>query len=129
MDGFTRFSKVGALFGEDFDKPEAAREPEVIEPVYSTIDLAAAREAAWREGHDAGLQDAATKDTAATHQAVAAFAEQFATDARQPRRGPSNQPKRSRDCCWTVWRRYSRHSACATAMRRCVRSCARCCRR
>jgi flagellar biosynthesis/type III secretory pathway protein FliH len=80
MDGFTRFSKAGALFGEDFDKPEAASEPEVIEPVFSTIDIAAAREAAWHEGHDAGLQDAATKDTAATHQAIAAFAEQFATE-------------------------------------------------
>ncbi len=80
MDGFTRSSKVGTLFGEDFDKPEAASEPEVIVPVFSTIDIAAAHEAAWRGGHDAGLQDAATSDAAATRQAIAAFAEQFTTE-------------------------------------------------
>ena len=80
MDGFTHFSKVGTLFAEDFDMPEAAPEPEVIEPVFSAGELAAARDAAWREGHDAGLQDAATSDAAATRQAIAAFAEQFATE-------------------------------------------------
>jgi flagellar assembly protein FliH len=80
MDGFTHFSKVGTLFAEDFDMPEAASEAEVIEPVYSAVELAAARDAAWREGHEAGLQGAATSEAAATRQAIAAFAEQFATE-------------------------------------------------
>jgi hypothetical protein len=80
MDGFTHFSKAGTLFAEDFDTPEAASEAVVIERVYSAGELAAARDEAWREGHDAGLQDAATSEAAATHQAIAAFAEQFATE-------------------------------------------------
>jgi flagellar biosynthesis/type III secretory pathway protein FliH len=80
MDGFTRFPKVGKLFAEDFDVPEVAPDPKVIEPVYSASELAAAHDAAWRDGHDAGLQDAATGDAAATRQAIAAFAEQFATE-------------------------------------------------
>ena len=80
MDGFTHFPKVGKLFAEDFDVPEAAPDPEVIEPVYSARELTAARDAAWRDGHEAGLQDAATSDNAATRQAIAAFAEQFTTE-------------------------------------------------
>jgi hypothetical protein len=75
---------------------------------------------------DLRLQDAATSDAAATRQAIARC-RQFATECRRPRE-PSNQLKQLRDCCWTVWRRYSR-SACATAMPRCVRSCAQCCQR
>ena len=80
MDGFTHFANVGTLFAEDFDVPEVVPDAEVIEPVYSVSELTAAREAAWREGHDAGSQDAATSDAAATHQAIVAFAEQFATE-------------------------------------------------
>ena len=35
MDGFASFPRVGALFAEDFDLPETAPEPEVIDPVFS----------------------------------------------------------------------------------------------
>ena len=80
MDGVTQFPKVGKLFAEDFDVPEVAPDPEAIEPVYSARELTAARDAAWRDGHEAGLQDAATSDNAATRQAIAAFAEQFAME-------------------------------------------------
>jgi flagellar biosynthesis/type III secretory pathway protein FliH len=80
MDGFTHFPKVGKLFAEDFDVPEVAPDPAVIEPVYSASELTAARDAAWRDGHEAGLQDAAASDDAATRQAIAVFAEQFAAE-------------------------------------------------
>ena len=130
MDGFTHFAKVGTLFAEDFDLPEVAPEPEVIEPVFSAGELTAAREAAWRDGHDAGLQDAATSDAAATRQAIAAIAEQFAHGMRRghgagravgrsDRAAAAGQPGGD----------VSRRSARATATRRCAPSCAPCCRR
>jgi flagellar assembly protein FliH len=81
MDGsvHTRPSSrpIGALFGEDFDRPEAAPEPEVIEPVFSAAELANAREAAWRQGNAAGLEEAAASDAAATRRAIEALATQF----------------------------------------------------
>ena len=80
MDGFAHDPRVGALFTEDFDLPAAAPEPEVIEPVFSTRELTAAREAAWREGHAAGLQEATASDAAAMRQALVAIAGQFATE-------------------------------------------------
>ncbi len=70
--------KVGELFAEDFDRPSPALESEVVEPMFSAGELAAAREAAWRDGRDAGLREAAASDAATTHRAMAAFAEQFA---------------------------------------------------
>ena len=48
---------VNVLFDEDFDVPEAAPEPEVIEAVFSASEMAGAREAAWRAGHAAGVQE------------------------------------------------------------------------
>ena len=71
----------GALFAEDFDMPatEAAEAP-VVEPVYSARELAAAREASWRDGHDAGLHEAAAGDAAATAAAVRSVAERFAAE-------------------------------------------------
>ncbi|HME26810.1 MAG TPA: hypothetical protein VKI44_36720 [Acetobacteraceae bacterium] len=80
MDGFAHDPGVGALFTEDFDLPVAAPEPEVIAPVFSIGELSAARETSWRDGHTAGLQDATTSDAAATRQALAAIAEQFAME-------------------------------------------------
>jgi flagellar biosynthesis/type III secretory pathway protein FliH len=79
MNGFAQ--AAGALFAEDFDTPttEAVEAP-AVEPVYSARDLAAAREAAWRDGHDAGLQEAATGDAAATACAVRNVAERFAAE-------------------------------------------------
>jgi flagellar biosynthesis/type III secretory pathway protein FliH len=80
MDGFAHFPRVGALFTEDFDLVGAAPEPEVIEPVFTAAELAAAREAAWRDGHDAGLQEAGAADVAVTRQAMADVATQFAAE-------------------------------------------------
>jgi hypothetical protein len=78
MDGFAHRPKLGTLFAEDFDTPDAALEPEVIEPVFSAAEMTAAREAAWRDGHAAGLEEAIAGDAAATRQAMTAIAEQFA---------------------------------------------------
>jgi hypothetical protein len=85
MDGFHHASQrsrnLGALFDEDFDTPDAAPEPEVIEPVFSASELAGAREAAWREGQAAGLQEAAAGDAAATRRAVENIATQLKAEA------------------------------------------------
>ncbi len=82
MDGSLNFKPssrpLGALFGEDFDRPEASPEPEVIEPVFSAAELANAREAAWQQGNAAGLQEAAASDSAATRRTIEAIAAQFA---------------------------------------------------
>jgi flagellar assembly protein FliH len=80
MDGFAHRLSVGTLFTDDFDAPEVAAEPAVVEPAFSASDVAAAREAAWREGHAAGLQEASTRDASMTQQAVTTLAEQFATE-------------------------------------------------
>jgi hypothetical protein len=80
MDRPVHPPRFGTLFAEDFDLPEAAPEPATIEPVFSLAELTAAREAAWREGHAAGLQEAATADAAATGQAIAQIATQLRTE-------------------------------------------------
>jgi flagellar biosynthesis/type III secretory pathway protein FliH len=85
MDGSLHFTQsprpLGALFEEDFDLPEIAPEPEVIEPAFSAAELASAREAAARKGHAAGLEEAAASDAAATRRAIESVASQLA-DAR-----------------------------------------------
>jgi flagellar biosynthesis/type III secretory pathway protein FliH len=79
MDSFAH--APGALFAEDFDMPAtAATDSAAADPVYSACELAAAREAAWRSGHDAGLREAAAGDAAATAAAVRAVAERFAAE-------------------------------------------------
>src|ERR1700760_3428977 len=80
MDGFAHSPRMDALFPEDFDGPEEAPEPEVIEPVFSVSELAAARDAAWQEGHAAGLQAATESEAAATRQALEAIGEQFVAE-------------------------------------------------
>jgi flagellar biosynthesis/type III secretory pathway protein FliH len=70
----------GALFSEDFDRPDLVPEPEATEPAFSPADLAVAREAAWRDGRDAGLREAAASDAAAACETMKAFAEQFALE-------------------------------------------------
>ena len=80
MDGLADSPRLGALFAEDFDRPETAPQPEAVAPVFSASELAAEREAAWHDGHVAGLQDAAASDAAATRHAIGAFAEQFAAE-------------------------------------------------
>ena len=85
MDGSLHFRPsarvLGALFEEDFDRPESAAEPEVIEPIFSAAELADAREAAWRAGNAAGAEEAAAGDAAAARRAIESIAAQFA-DAR-----------------------------------------------
>jgi flagellar biosynthesis/type III secretory pathway protein FliH len=85
MDGSVHFKSssrpLGALFGEDFDRPDATPEPDAIEPVFSAAELANAREAASREGNAAGRDEAVACDAAATRVAIEALAAQFA-DAR-----------------------------------------------
>jgi flagellar biosynthesis/type III secretory pathway protein FliH len=83
MDG-THFAarplrSFGAMFAEDFDLPASAPEPEVIEPTFSVAELASAREAAWRDGHDAGIEEATATDAAATRHAVEAIAGELHT--------------------------------------------------
>jgi flagellar biosynthesis/type III secretory pathway protein FliH len=82
MDGSLHFrpssQPLGTLFGDDFDRPETAPEPEVLEPVFSAAELASAREVAWREGNAAGLQEAAASDAAAARRAIESVAAQFA---------------------------------------------------
>jgi flagellar biosynthesis/type III secretory pathway protein FliH len=85
MDASLHFTQsprsLDALFADDFDMPDVAPEPEVIEPVFSAAEVANEREAAWRQGHASGLQEAAATDAAATRSAIEAVAAQFA-DAR-----------------------------------------------
>jgi len=80
MDGFAHLSRPGTLFAEDFDLPQAAPEPEVIEPSFSAAELTAAREAAWQDGQAEGMQQAAASEAAATRQVLAAIAEQLAEE-------------------------------------------------
>src|SRR4051794_22252339 len=66
-----------ALFAEDFDAREVPPDPEVIEPSFSASELAGARDAAWREGHLAGLHETAASEAVATRQALEAIASQI----------------------------------------------------
>jgi hypothetical protein len=79
MDGSlhapSRLRGSGTLFGEDFDVRENAPEPEVIEPVFSTSDVASAREFAWHDGHAAGMQEATESDVAITRHMLESIAE------------------------------------------------------
>lgn len=80
MDGFANIPRRSELFAEDFDVATAAPEPEIIEPAFSASELTAAREAAWRDGQAAGLQEAAENETAAIRRAVTVIAEQIAAE-------------------------------------------------
>ena len=68
------------LFAEDFDMPGAAAEPEVIEPTFSVGELAEAREAAWRDGRSAGLQESAADNATAICETVTAISAQLAAE-------------------------------------------------
>ena len=80
MDGFANFSRTDTLFAEDFDMPGTVPEPEVIEPTFSIGELTEAREAAWHDGHTAGMQEAAADSAAAIRETVAAIAAQLADE-------------------------------------------------
>jgi flagellar assembly protein FliH len=85
MEAYTHRPKIDGLFAEDFDLPEAAPEVAVIEPVFSAGEMAAAREAAWHDGHTAGLQEAMAGDATATRLAITAIAERFAAECADAR--------------------------------------------
>jgi flagellar assembly protein FliH len=70
------------LFDEDFDLPSRPPEVEVILPVFSAAELAAAREEAARDGHDQALAEAAVAARTATSRALAEIAAQIA-EARE----------------------------------------------
>jgi flagellar assembly protein FliH len=82
MDGSAYTPRFAALFAEDFDLPRATPQAQVIEPVFSASELTAAREAAWQEGHAAGLREAAETDTAATKQAIAQISELLRSESQ-----------------------------------------------
>jgi flagellar biosynthesis/type III secretory pathway protein FliH len=81
MDSSPHAKRCGTLFSEDFDLPETAPAPKVVEPVYSAGELMAARESAWRDGHEAGLSEAAAADTAATKETMAQIAAQLRAES------------------------------------------------
>ena len=120
---------LGTLFAEDFDMPEVARRARGDRAGVLCRRAGGGTRAAWREGHDAGCRTPPPAMPRRRARRSRRSPSSSPRNARQPRRGPSSRPKRSRDCCWTAWRRYSRRSARATAMRRCAPSCAPCCRR
>jgi len=72
----------GVLFAEDLDHaeqslPDPAPEPEVIEPVFSATDLAAAREQGFLDGHAEATLAAAAGDQRATAEALAMITQQI----------------------------------------------------
>jgi flagellar biosynthesis/type III secretory pathway protein FliH len=69
-----------SLFDEDFDHPPAPPpppEPEVIEPVFTAAELDAARDIAWRDGHDTALSEAERSATAVATRVLAQIAAQL----------------------------------------------------
>jgi flagellar biosynthesis/type III secretory pathway protein FliH len=69
------------LFIEDFDNPAGsapAPEPEIIEPVFTAAEIAAARATAWREGYDAATVEWGSDNVAAIRRSLAAIATQCA---------------------------------------------------
>ena len=75
--------RLAALFAEDFDTEQRALDPEVVEPSYSAAELAKTREAAWRNGHMAGLQEAAAGHTAALCLALQNVAAQLTQECQE----------------------------------------------
>ena len=77
-----RAGGAATLFNEDFDLPPAPivpPEPEIIEPVFTASDIGAAREAAWRDGHDIGIAETAASGEVAVRQILAQIAAQLHT--------------------------------------------------
>ena len=55
----------------------AVPDPEVIEPTFSIGELTEAREAAWRDGHTAGLEAAAAETAASIRETIGLMAAQL----------------------------------------------------
>jgi flagellar biosynthesis/type III secretory pathway protein FliH len=65
------------LFDEDFDLPTRQAEPEVILPVFSAAELAAARDEATQEGRDLATAEAEASSRAASSRCLAEIATQM----------------------------------------------------
>jgi flagellar biosynthesis/type III secretory pathway protein FliH len=74
---------LSALFGEDFDAEHRTLDPEAVEPSYSAAEVTKISEAAWRDGHLAGLQEAATDHAAALCMALQDVATQLVAECRK----------------------------------------------
>lgn len=79
------------LFEEDFDlpppvpEPEPALEPELIEPVFTAAELAAARAEAWREADAQARDELAAASETAARTALAGLGAQFIQAAAEAR--------------------------------------------
>jgi flagellar biosynthesis/type III secretory pathway protein FliH len=88
---YNRSGNSSVLFEEDFDLPQRAPapppppEPEVIEPVFSAAELAAARTEAWREADQHARAELADVGAAATAKALEAIAAQLSKTAGDAR--------------------------------------------
>jgi flagellar biosynthesis/type III secretory pathway protein FliH len=82
-EGAPREDRLAALFAEDFDDEQPALDPDVVEPSYSAAELANTREAAWCNGHTAGLQEAAADHAAALRLALQNIAVQLAQECQE----------------------------------------------
>jgi flagellar biosynthesis/type III secretory pathway protein FliH len=81
MDKSPHAKRCGTLFAEDFDLPQTAPAPKVVEPVFSADEVMEARESAWRDGHEAGRLEAAAADAAATKETMAQIAAQLRAES------------------------------------------------
>src|SRR5580700_12190245 len=67
----------GALFAEDFDlsrRRDAMPVPDILNPIYTSAELAEARAEAWAGGHAAGIAEANTTIGATTRSLLDAIA-------------------------------------------------------
>ena len=79
------FSSAGGsgvlLFDEDFDLPAKPPEPEVIEPVFTAAELAAAREEATQESRDRAIAEVDGTARSASSRALTEIAAQITCSA------------------------------------------------
>ncbi len=86
---YGRRSGATVLFEEDFDlpprgnEPETAPEPEIIAPMFTAAELAAARDEAWREGGEQARADEAAAGETALRASLVAAAAQLAQTAAE----------------------------------------------
>ena len=85
---FTALTGNGVLFAEDFDLPEGeqpAAEPEVVEPVFNQVQMAAAKTGSFDEGYLAGRAALIEEDAVGLRQAVIMLVAEL-EDARETAR-------------------------------------------
>ena len=77
MRSFTALTGNGVLFAEDFDLPDEEQpvaEPEVVEPVFDQLQMAAAKTGSFDEGYVAGRAALIAEDVVGLRQAVVMLA-------------------------------------------------------